>query len=653
MAEIIVRPILTYADEAHHSSADSYKKIMDYFTPKLWLGMTATPDKRDDNLEGRNIYEIFNHQIAYEIRLQNAMEENLLCPFHYFGITDLEVIADAGKSIEEKVKHFRYLTSEERVLNVMKQAEFFGYSGERVKGLIFCSRIDEAKELSHKFNDKGWRTRVLSGSDSEAVRAETIERLAGEEAQDALDYIISVDIFSEGVDVPEINQIIMLRPTESPIVFIQQLGRGLRKAEDKEYVVVLDFIGNYRNNFMIPIALSGDRSYNKDNIRRYVTEGGRVIPGASTIHFDEISRKRIFQAVDNANFSDIKLIRENYTSLKNKLGHIPALSDFDKYGEMDVLRIFDNNSLGSYYKFLVKYEKEYTIRLSEDEEKVVEFVSKKLASGKRVHELELLRRLLKYHHGLMKILKKSLKENYDCSMDEHCVKNVVNMMTNKFATSVAKKTYAPCVFLEKEDVDYKVSKSFDEMLQNPDFYHILEELIDFGISRYKENFSIRYQDTNLVLYQKYTYEDACRLLNWEKNEVPLNIGGYKFDKKTKTFPVFINYDKQDDISDTTKYEDHFTAYNRLIAISKSGRSIDSEDVQNFIHAKERGIDVQLFVRKNKDDKISKEFYYLGRMTATGMVKEFVMPNTEKTAVEIEWMLDTPVREDIYEYIVNG
>ena len=83
---------------------------------------------------------------------------------------------------------------------------------------------------------------------------------------------------------------------------------------------------------MIPIALSGDRSYNKDNIRRYVTEGGRVIPGASTIHFDEISRKRIFQAIDNANFSDIKLIRENYTNLKNKLGHIPALADFDRYG---------------------------------------------------------------------------------------------------------------------------------------------------------------------------------------------------------------------------------------------------------------------------------------------------------------------------------
>ena len=134
-------------DEAHHSSANSYKKVMEYFTPKLWLGMTATPDKRDDNLEGRNIYEIFNHQIAYEIRLQDAMEEDLLCTFHYFGITDLKTISDAGKSSAEKMENFRYLTSDERVEHVMKQAEYFGHSGERVKGLIFCSRIDEANVL--------------------------------------------------------------------------------------------------------------------------------------------------------------------------------------------------------------------------------------------------------------------------------------------------------------------------------------------------------------------------------------------------------------------------------------------------------------------------------------------------------------------------
>ena len=477
------------------------------------------------------------------------------------------------------------------------------------------------------------------------------------EEEDRLDYILTVDIFNEGVDIPEINQVIMLRPTESPIVFVQQLGRGLRKAEGKEYTVILDFIGNYKNNFMIPIALSGDRSYNKDNIRRYVLEGERVIPGASTIHFDEISKKRIFTAIDTANFSDIKLIKDNYFNLKNKLGHIPALQDFDKYGEMDVLRIFDNNSLGSYYKFLVKYEKKYQVRLSEKEEKIIEFVSKKLASGKRIHELALLNRMLTLGHGLIGALQESLQTDYGQSMNRDCMENVINIMTNEFPAGTGKKTYEECVFLEEEgdgkEVEYKTSTTMAKMLQNQDFYVILKELVEFGIERYRINYSNRYQNTNFALYQKYTYEDVCRLLNWENNEVPLNIGGYKLDKKTKTFPVFINYDKADDISDTTKYEDHFINNNTLIAISKSGRNLESEDVQNFLKAKERGIDVHLFVRKNKDDKISKEFYYLGRMTASGKTQVFTMPNTDKTAVEIEWFLDTPVREDIYQYIING
>jgi len=653
-------------DEAHHVPADTYRKIMDHFTPKLWLGMTATPDKRDDNVEGRNVYEIFNYQIAYEIRLQQAMEENLLCPFHYFGITDLSMIGD-----EEAARDFNMLTSDERVRHIVDQADYYGYSGDKVKGLIFCSNIKETEELSAKFNQiinpatgKNFRTVALNGSASEQERQDAFERLAMNEDESSedrqpLDYIFSVEILNEGVDIVEVNQVIMLRPTQSPIVFIQQLGRGLRKASGKEYVVILDFIGNYNNNFMIPIALSGDRTYNKDNIRRYVMEGGRVIPGASTVHFDEISRKRIFASVDNANFSDIKLIKENYNNLKNKLGRIPALRDFDDYGEMDVIRIFDNNSLGSYYKFLVKYEKEYTIRLSEDEEKVIEFVSKKLASGKRIQELQLLKRILVYTRGISKIglfagLENDLK-SYGKVMSKDQQENIIHVMTNEFPAGSGKKTYAQCVFIEKDDSDYKPAKSFAEMLANNDFYNILKELVDFGISRYKRDYSKTYGQTDLVLYQKYTYEDVCRLLNWEQNEVPLNIGGYKFDKKTKTFPVFINYDKAENISDTTRYEDHFVPgfRDRLIAISKSGRSMQSEDVQNFLKAKERGIQVELFVRKNKDDKISKEFYYLGHMTASGNAKEFTMANTEKTAVEIEWILDVPVREDIYEYIVNA
>lgn len=628
--------------------------------------MTATPDKRDDNVAGRNVYELFNYQIAYEIRLQQAMEENLLCPFHYFGITDLSIVGD-----DKDNRDFSMLTSDERVKHIIQQANYYGYSGEKVKGLIFCSSIKETQELSYKFNnivnpDTGeyFRTIALNGDANEQERQDAFERLAMNESEanvhkQPLDYIFSVEILNEGVDIVEVNQVIMLRPTQSPIVFIQQLGRGLRKADGKEYVVILDFIGNYNNNFMIPIALSGDRTYNKDNIRRYIMEGGRIIPGASTVHFDEISKKRIFASVDNANFSDIKLIKENYTNLKNKLGRIPALKDFDDYGEMDVIRIFDNNSLGSYYKFLVKYEKDYKIRLSQEEEKIVEFISKKLANGKRIQELQLLKRTLLYANGLSKCgLFTGLSQDlltYGKSISKEQQENIINVMTNEFPAGSSKKTYSQCVFIEKEGNDYKPTKTFLEMLSNRDFYNVIKELVDFGISRYERDYKQSYDVTDFVLYQKYTYEDVCRLLNWEQNEVPLNIGGYKYDKKTKTFPVFINYDKSEDISDTTKYEDHFVPgfRDRLIAISKSGRSLQSEDVQNFLKAKERGIRVELFVRKNKDDKISKEFYYLGHMTASGNTKEFTMPNTQKTAVEIEWILDVPVREDIYEYIVNS
>lgn len=342
---------------------------------------------------------------------------------------------------------------------------------------------------------------------------------------------------------------------------------------------------------------------------------------------------------------------------------------------MDVLRIFDNNSLGSYYKFLVKYEKEYTVRLSDEEERVIEFVSKKLANGKRVQELLLLRRMLAYKdklekQDLLEDWRSDLNETYGIVVNEQQILNVVNVMTNEFPSGSSKNTYANCIFVEKMNIHstedrlrtydermnkkakYTISSAFQSMLKNAEFYQVLSELVEFGISRYEMQYREHYQDTDFVLYQKYTYEDACRLLNWENNEVPLNIGGYKYDQKTRTFPVFINYNKNEDISDTTKYEDHFTSSSRLIAISKNGRSLQSEDVQNFLHAKERGIDVQLFVRKNKDDKISKEFYYLGRMEATGRTEEIVMSNTDKTAVEIEWKLDVPVREDIYQYIVK-
>lgn len=192
--------------------------------------MTASPDTNRFD-----VYEIFDHNIAYEIRLQQALEEDLLCPFHYFGITDLEIDGetigdDDFDSKGGKLAAFNRLTSDTRVDYVIQQSEYYGCSGDRVKGLVFCSRNNEAEELSRKFNQRGLRTAVLTGADSIEKREATIQRLVSSDENQRdqwLDYIFSVDIFSEGVDIPEINQVIMLRPTQSPIVFVQQIGRGL------------------------------------------------------------------------------------------------------------------------------------------------------------------------------------------------------------------------------------------------------------------------------------------------------------------------------------------------------------------------------------------------------------------------------------------
>ncbi len=298
-------------DEVHKAGANSYQKIVNYFNPKFLLGMTATPERSDDF----DIFKMFNYNIAYEIRLQQALEEDLLCPFHYFGVSDVTI---DGIELDDKID-FKYLVAEERVKHIIDKINFYGYCGERVKGLIFCSDKKEAKELSDIFNTKGYKTVALTGESLQEEREKAIERLEQDETLNSLDYIFTVDIFNEGVDIPSVNQVVMLRPTKSSIIFVQQLGRGLRKNKFKEYVVIIDFVGNYNSNFLIPIALSGDRTFNKDTIRKYVMEGTRVIPGCSTINFDEVSKKKIFESIDLANFNNIKLIKEVILILNKKL----------------------------------------------------------------------------------------------------------------------------------------------------------------------------------------------------------------------------------------------------------------------------------------------------------------------------------------------
>ena len=626
-------------DECHRSGADSYQKIIDYFHPDFMLGMSASPE-RTDNFD---VFSLFDHKIACEIRLQQALENDLLCPFHYFGITDIEI---DGKL--DEVSKFKDLTSDKRVQHILERAEYYGFSGSRVKGLVFCSSKDEAAELSRKFNETGqYSTMMLSGDDSQETRETAINRLTSDDSKNKLDYIFTIDIFNEGVDIPEVNQIIMLRPTKSPIIFVQQLGRGLRKADGKEFVIILDFIGNYDNNYMIPIALSGDRTGNKDNIRRSLMEGNNLIKGASTIYFDEISRKRIYSSIDSANLNRAQILKREYQSLKYKLGRIPKIKEFDEYGELDPLRIIQYSN--SYHNFLKAYEPDYNTEFTKEQEGILNFVSYRFASGMRIHELSLLKFLI-CNPELIDTWEDYVHNTYNVLIDDYSRTSIRNVLTNKFFRG---NKISPNLIDDKAS-DFRPSVELITAISDVNFKDTLLDIIDFGIYRYKLNYSRTYKETSFNLYQKYTYTDVCRLLNWKKEEVSLNIGGYKYDRYTNTYPIFINYEKSEDISATTRYEDVFIDQSNLIAISKSNRTIKSEDVATAIHSKERNIFMPLFVRKNKDDKTSKEFYFLGTVRHNGHLQEFIMPNTDNTsAVEIGYHLDTPVETNLYEYLTDS
>lgn len=410
-------------DEVHRAGAQSYQDIVDYFKPKFLLGMSATPERSDDF----DIYEMFDHNIAYEIRLVQAMEYNLLCPFHYYGITDMTI---DGIEIDDK-SEFNILTSELRVDYIIEKINEYGYSGDRIHGLIFCSRKDECEKLSQLFNMRGYKTIALTGDSSEEMRQKAIDSLESND-ENSLDYIFTVDIFNEGIDIPKVNQVVMLRPTESAIVFVQQLGRGLRKNDSKEYVVIIDFIGNYEKNFLIPVALSGQTNYNKDSLRQFVCEGSLITPGASTIQFDQITEKRIYQSIDAANFTQVRLIKDSYKQLKEKLGRIPRLKEFEQYGAIDIQLMFQNKSLGCYHTFLSKYEKDYHIHFSTLEEKYLQFISSKLSSGKRVEELEAIKLIINKRTNLLTHLKETLNNDYKIELPDVGIETIFKYSVSEF-----------------------------------------------------------------------------------------------------------------------------------------------------------------------------------------------------------------------------
>lgn len=627
-------------DEAHRIGAKSYQEIMEYFKPKFWLGMSASPERTDDF----DVYAAFDHNIAYEIRLQQALEENLLCPFHYFGITDF--LTDGN---ETDFTDFNYLTSNQRVDYIIKQTNYYGYSGERVKGLMFCSSKKEAAALSERLNLRGYRTLALSGEDSQEKREDAIDRLVSDTRSDYLQYILTVDIFNEGVDIPEINQVVLLRPTQSPIVFVQQLGRGLRKSKDKEYVVILDFIGNYKNNFMIPIALSGDRSYNKDNIRRYVLEGERIIPGSSTIHFDEISKKQIFASIDK--LSGIKtFIKESYKNLKYKLNRTPLLMDFLSNHEVDPLVILKEYK--TYYKLLESIDASSIEKpLNDKELTVLEYYSSIIANSRRPIEAELLNQIINLYTIEPFDLLNQINSKYNTQFNMNHLNSALSNITGNFIKTSAEKdkyTLLNSVILHNDD-KLSISNDFKNILTNTQFKEYIQDLIDVCIEKNKSLRNKKKDTFGFIMYEKYSRRDVCQLLNHIKDDASTMYGMKQLNKNTC---IFVTYHKADGINGAEyldgkpNYSDSFMDSQTFMWNSKIGNGPESKYMKEFTSGETK----RLFVKKS--DGEGTDFYYMGTFEIDN-IKGTTKKNNKgvlQPICDVTLKMNESIREDIFDYL---
>ncbi|MEI6882435.1 MAG: DUF3427 domain-containing protein, partial [Bacteroidota bacterium] len=514
---------------------------------------------------------------------------------------------------------------------IIETVNLYGCDNGITRGLIFCSSKEESKALSIEFNKRGFKTISLLGKDQDDERAEAILKLESDPKE--LDYIFTVDIFNEGIDIPKVNQIIMLRPTQSAIVFVQQLGRGLRKIDGKEYLTVIDFIGNYSNNFLVPIALYGDTSYNKDTLRKLVASGSNFIPGTSTINFDLIAREKIFAAIDSANMSWHADLVKEYKLLKFKLGRMPMMIDFVEQGARDPFLYVTKYK--SFFNFVSTNDKDNIHELKADENLLLELLSSEINNSKRVEESIILEALLKVGEIKIPELKELIQSRFGYILTDETINSCITNLNFEFI----RKPYLNVILTNDKIVkgdDLKIA------FNNPVFCDFLLDSTHWAILTYTKSYSLSKYVNGFIRYNKYSRKDVCRILNW-----PMDISSTMYGYRTKndSTPCFVTYHKSDEVGANTNYNDHFIDRNTFAWESRSNRKIQSQEIQNVIDSNR----ILLFVKK--EDGEGSDFYFMGdvKIKDDGIEQSY-MPVTNLPVVHFKFSLDSAVEDSIYDYL---
>lgn len=486
-------------DEFHHAAAASYQKIIDYFRPKFLLGLTATPDR----LDGRSVYALCDFNVPYTIDLRRAINRGLLAPFRYYAVyddTDYSRIRKTGGHYRIEDLEQAYESSKTRSLSILKH--YRKYPSQQA--IAFCASKAHASLMARYFNENGIASAAVysnSGHDPYALeRSEAIDKLKRGQVK----VLFTVDMFNEGLDVDSIDMVLFLRPTESSTIFLQQLGRGLRLSENKEYLTVLDFIGNYDQAFRTPALLSGISALRAPSLNLNQLS----FPEGCLYDFD-LELIDLFEKIRKQKRTKAEWLKQEYIRIRELIGHRPSQKELFENLDDELLEAVLSdaalNPFRSYLSFLNGMGD-----LNEEEKKLLDsaagkFISRlEKTSMSRIYKMPVLMSLLDHqdHHILMKVSEERILESWkdffaknENWKDLGGKKQELSLQEFRSLTDrqhLLKIRSQPVHFLVKSESEFfafeKGSLSLSSELfawsQNPDFYTQVKNVLEFRSELY-------------------------------------------------------------------------------------------------------------------------------------------------------------------------
>lgn len=572
-------------DECHHATQSSYKKIINYFKPEFLLGLTATPDRMDN----QDVYSLFDKNVPFELRLREALLNDLVVPFHYYGIRD-ELV---NYSDENMSKVASEIANNIHCDFIKQEIEKHKPNG-KLKAVAFCKSIEHAKIMAINMQNLDYSTIALTGTNNVGERVKAFNDLQDE--NHPLEIIFTVDILNEGVDIPGINMVIFLRPTESQTIFIQQLGRGLRKYPGKPYLTVLDFIGNnYARSTQIALAL-GTLSQNNIIEKKYLMDMIRTnfvsLDLPIQIHIDELSKREILNQIQSTNFNSVVYLKQDYLNFKKylSLDRPPSHMDYlNSDCSPDLLRLIKSTIKGtkniSYYHFLEKIGEGNIPIFNESQVMVIDAVSDLLPIV-REDEYLIINELINGNHYIDDLMKLT---NHSNKLTNSTIISAIGLLLSKNIIVGKDKYYLNCGY------------------SDPTFAEYLKDILSYGLTRYSQEFGEF--EGKFKLYSNY-YKDQIMLLSTGK--LFRYMTGTKFEDNNETY-IFVGLKKDAGKEELHNYKDKFLSSTVFQWESVNNTTFEDSEGRKLLATKK----VHLFIRKmDLEDGITLPFTYFG----TGVFK---------------------------------